>query len=212
MNRVHCPLACPARSVTRCFPGSASWLWAMGWGPVFLEPAAERARTLTLLGLAAIALFLLLRATNFYGDPHPWSAQGDGVMTVLSVLNVTKYPPSLLYALVTLGPVFLLLPAMERLGGSPARCSRHSAGCRFSSMCCTFMPPMPRPSRSGSRKVSALTNCAASASERAPPEGLGLSLAGTYAAWILIMAALYPACQWFAGVKRRRRDWWLSYL
>ena len=46
----------------------------------------------------------------------------------------------------------------------------------------------------------------------APPEGLGLSLAGTYAAWILIMAALYPACRWFAGVKRRRRGWWMSYL
>jgi hypothetical protein len=46
----------------------------------------------------------------------------------------------------------------------------------------------------------------------APPEGLGLGLAATYAAWILIMAALYPACRWYAGVKRRRRDWWLSYL
>jgi hypothetical protein len=48
--------------------------------------------------------------------------------------------------------------------------------------------------------------------QSAPPEGLGLSLAGTYAAWILIMAALYPACRWFANVKRRRQDWWLSYL
>jgi hypothetical protein len=48
--------------------------------------------------------------------------------------------------------------------------------------------------------------------QTAPPEGLGLRLAGTYAAWIVIMAALYPACRWFAGVKRRRRDWWLSYL
>jgi hypothetical protein len=46
----------------------------------------------------------------------------------------------------------------------------------------------------------------------APPEGLGLSLAGTYAAWILIMAALYPACRWYAGIKQRRRDWWLSYV
>jgi hypothetical protein len=45
-----------------------------------------------------------------------------------------------------------------------------------------------------------------------PPEGLGLGLAGTYVAWILIMAALYAPCRWFAGLKRRRRDWWLSYL
>jgi uncharacterized membrane protein len=65
-----------------------------GLGHVFLEPAAQRERQLSVLGLAAIALFLLLRGTNLYGDPRPWSAQGDGVMTALSVLNVTKYPPS----------------------------------------------------------------------------------------------------------------------
>jgi uncharacterized membrane protein len=88
-----------------------------GLGYVFLEPAAQRDRQLTVLGLAAIALFLLLRGSNLYGDPRPWSVQGDSVMTALSMLNVTKYPPSLLYALVTLGLIFLLLPATERLGG-----------------------------------------------------------------------------------------------
>ena len=88
-----------------------------GLGYVFLEPAAQRQRQLKLLGLASVALFLLLRGTNLYGDPRPWYAQGDAVMTALSVLNVTKYPPSLLYALVTLGSALLLLSAIERLGG-----------------------------------------------------------------------------------------------
>ena len=81
------------------------WLGIMavgyGLGPVFLEAKAQRKRRFTVLGLAALVLFLLLRGTNFYGDPRPWSAQNDGVMTALLMLNVTKYPPSLLYALVT---------------------------------------------------------------------------------------------------------------
>jgi uncharacterized membrane protein len=63
-----------------------------GLGPVFLEPATERARQLTLLGLAALAFFLLLRGGNLYGDPSPWSVQRDTVMTVLSVLQRHQIP------------------------------------------------------------------------------------------------------------------------
>ena len=183
-----------------------------GLGVVFLEPAGRRERYLTLLGLAAIALFLLVRLANLYGDPRPWSGQRDGVMTALSMLNVTKYPPSLLYVLVTLGALFLLLPAMERLGGFAgdvlATFGRvplfiyvlHLYVARAAAAVLWFAEGFDFHQLRGFG-VQAV-----------PPEGLGLSLAGTYAAWILIMAALYPACRWFAGVKRRRRDWWLSYL
>lgn len=183
-----------------------------GLGYVFLEPAAQRQRQLKLLGIASIALFLLLRGTNLYGDPRPWNAQGDGVMTALSVLNVTKYPPSLLYALVTLGSALLLLSAMERLGGFAGE------------MLATFgrVPLFIYLLHLYAAHAVAVVLWLGEGFEfrqilgfgvqAAPPEGLGLSLAGTYAVWILIMAALYPACQWFASVKRRRRDWWLSYL
>jgi uncharacterized membrane protein len=183
-----------------------------GLGVVFLEPAGRRERYLTLLGLAAIALFLLVRLANLYGDPRPWSGQRDGVMTALSMLNVTKYPPSLLYVLVTLGALFLLLPAMERLGGFAgdvlATFGRvplfiyvlHLYVARAAAAVLWFAEGF------GFHQLRGF------GVQAVPPEGLGLSLAGTYAAWILIMAALYPACWWFAGVKRRRRDWWLSYL
>jgi uncharacterized membrane protein len=183
-----------------------------GLGYVFLEPAAQRQRQLKLLGLASLALFLLLRGTNLYGDPSPWSAQGDGVMTALSVLNVSKYPPSLLYALVTLGSALLLLSAMERRGGFAGE------------VLVTFgrVPLFIYLLHLYAAHAVAVALWLAEGFEfrqllgfgvqAAPPEGLGLSLAGTFAAWILIMAALYPACQWFASVKRRRRDWWLSYL
>jgi uncharacterized membrane protein len=183
-----------------------------GIGPVFLEPAAQRAQLLRLTGLASIALFLLLRGTNLYGDPSPWSAQGSGVMTMLSVLNVTKYPPSLLYALITLGPVFLLLPAMERFGGLPGE------------VLATFgrVPLFIYVLHLYAAHAAAVVLWLAEgfsfhqlrgfAVEAAPADGLGLSLAGTYAAWILIMTVLYPACRWFAGIKRRHQNWWLSYL
>jgi uncharacterized membrane protein len=183
-----------------------------GLGHVFLEPAAERGQQLNVLGLASIALFLLLRGTNFYGDPSPWSAQGDAVMTALSVLNVNKYPPSLLYALVTLGPIFLLLPAMERLGGFVgevlATFGRVPLFVYLLHLYVAHAVAVALWLAEGFQ----FHQLRGFGVQVAPLEGLGLSLAGTYAAWILIMAALYPACRWFAGVKRRRRDWWLSYL
>ncbi|MGA3341567.1 MAG: heparan-alpha-glucosaminide N-acetyltransferase domain-containing protein [Methylocella sp.] len=202
-------------------PGGVSypvlpWIGIMalgyGLGPVFLEPASTRAWQLTLLGLASIALFLLLRGTNFYGDPHPWSQQRDSMMTALSVLNVSKYPPSLLYALVTLGPALLLLPAMERFGGFAGE------------VLATFgrVPLFIYLLHLYAAHAAAVALFLAEGfdydqlrgfgAQAAPPAGLGLSLPATYAAWILIMAALYPACRWFANVKRRRHDWWLSYL
>ena len=202
-------------------PGGVSypvlpWIGIMalgyGLGPVFLEPAGTRAWQLTLLGLASIALFLLLRGTNFYGDPHPWSQQRDSMMTALSVLNVSKYPPSLLYALVTLGPALLLLPAMERFGGFAGE------------VLATFgrVPLFIYLLHLYAAHAAAVALFLAEGfdydqlrgfgAQAAPPAGLGLSLPATYAAWILIMAALYPACRWFANVKRRRHDWWLSYL
>jgi len=202
-------------------PGGVSypvlpWIGIMalgyGLGPVFLEPAGTRAWQLTLLGLASIVLFLLLRGTNFYGDPHPWSQQRDSMMTALSVLNVSKYPPSLLYALVTLGPALLLLPAMERFGGFAGE------------VLATFgrVPLFIYLLHLYAAHAAAVALFLAEGfdydqlrgfgAQAAPPAGLGLSLPATYAAWILIMAALYPACRWFANVKRRRHDWWLSYL
>jgi uncharacterized membrane protein len=202
-------------------PGGVSYpvlpwigIMALGYGlePVFLEPASTRAWQLTLLGLASIALFLLLRGTNFYGDPHPWSQQRDSMMTALSVLNVSKYPPSLLYALVTLGPALLLLLAMERFGGFAGEVLATFGRVPL------FIYLLHLYAAHAAAVALFLTEgfdynqLRGFGAQAAPPAGLGLSLPATYAAWILIMAALYPACRWFANVKRRRHDWWLSYL
>jgi uncharacterized membrane protein len=202
-------------------PGEVSypvlpWIGIMalgyGLGPVFLEPASERAWQLTLLGLAAIAFFLLLRGTNFYGDPHPWTAQSEGTMTALSVLNVTKYPPSLLYALVTLGPALLLLPAMERLGGLAGEVLATFGRVPLFIYLLHLYAAHAAAVALWLTKGFVFHHLRGFGTHAVSSEGLRLGLAGTYAAWILIMATLYPACRWFAGVKRRRRDWWLSYL
>ncbi|MBI1868975.1 MAG: DUF1624 domain-containing protein [Methylocystis sp.] len=194
----------------------APWIGVMavgyGLGPLFLGPAAQRERLLSLLGLASIALFVLLRGTNLYGDPRPWSAQSDHVMTALAALNVTKYPPSLLYVLITLGPVFVLLPAMERLGGVAGEMLATFGRAPLFIYVLHLYVALAAAGALGLAQGFDFHQLRGFAVRGTPPEGFGTNLAGAYAAWVLIMAALYPACRWFAGVKRRRRDWWLSYL
>ncbi len=88
-------------------------------GPLFVQHRRRRVSTLVALGLGAVVGFLALRWLNVYGDPRPWAGQSSPTFTVLSFLNCQKYPPSLLYLLMTLGPALLLLAAFER-GVAPA--------------------------------------------------------------------------------------------
>jgi uncharacterized membrane protein len=124
--------------------GAAAWLWSVlhvprfpviyplvpwvgvmavgyGLGPLLLREATERRRILVRLGLGLTAAFVILRLANVYGDPAPWSRQEREGFTILSFLDTTKYPPSLLFLLMTLGPAIAALPALERLSGPAAR-------------------------------------------------------------------------------------------
>lgn len=183
-----------------------------GLGPLFVDSEERRERLLIRAGLAAIVLFLALRGVNLYGDPRPWDVQTTPVMSLLSFLNVTKYPPSLLYALVTLGPALLLLVALERREG------------RLCDMLATFgrvplffymLHLYAALAAAGALALARgfdLARLGEIVASGAPPDDFGVCLAGAYVAWIALVAALYPLCRWFAEVKRRRRDWWLSYL
>lgn len=97
------------------------WIGVMALGYVFADlyrqQAKIRQKKLLILGLGIIALFLVVRGINIYGDPHPWEAQSTFGMTVVSFLNVNKYPPSLSYLLMTLGPSIVLLAVFERIKG-----------------------------------------------------------------------------------------------
>ena len=184
-----------------------------GIGPLFLKPAPRRDRTLFFVGGAALALFVLLRLSNLYGDPHPWSVQRDAVFTLLSFLNVTKYPPSLLYLLVTLGGAALALPALEWVRGwIGAALTIFGRTPLFFYVLHLYVGVAAALAFAIWRGYS-LADIGSFAKAGGPPPDFGAGLAGAYAAWALIVLALYPLCRWFARIKRRRRDlWWLSYL
>ncbi len=190
--------------------------WAAG---IYAWTPERRARVLQISGLAALAGFVVLRASNGYGDPAPWSPQASPVMTIVSFLNTTKYPPSLIFVLMTLGPAALLLAWLERamlgarhpfvvFGRVPFAyyvvhfwllhvAASAAAYGRYGPASLAFLWH-PLPSMGGAREMF--------------PADLGYPLGLVYIAWFLLVTALYPACWWLAEVKARRRDWWLSYL
>ena len=190
------------------------WIGVMALGYVLgavyeLDPPRRRMQ-LFRWGAAALVLFVLLRVLNGYGDPRPWSVQPSAAHTLLSFLNVEKYPPSLLYLLLTLGAGMLALAALENARGSLAAMLRtfgrvplffyvaHIALAHLAAGLVALMAGLG---------VNVLTNVFVFA-----PEGWGFGLPVVYLAWVLVIATLYPACRWYAEVKRRRTDWWLSYL
>jgi uncharacterized membrane protein len=180
-------------------------------GVVFqLEPLRRR-RILVLTGAAALALFLLFRIPNIYGDPAEWAIQSTDVRTLLSLINVQKYPPSLDYLLITLGAACLLLAAFESARG------------RWSAILLTFgrVPLFFYVVHIGlAHLVAGIVGYGIGLGARilllkdftTPPVGWGFDLPIVYAVWCAILLALYPVCRWFAEVKRHRSDWWLSYL
>lgn len=192
------------------------WLGVMafgyGVGRVFLKPEAQRRRTLLVLGLSMLAAFVIVRATNLYGDPVPWSVQKNAVWTLMSFLNVSKYPPSLLYVLMTLGPAFLLLWLFERVRGPLAE-----GLLTFGRVPLFFYVLHIYLLHGAAMLVSVVQGYPVSASIQTitrpgPLKGFGFTLPVVYLVWIAALVILYPLCRWFGALKRRRRDWWLSYL
>jgi uncharacterized membrane protein len=179
------------------------------FGAVYEMDGERRRRILLRLGLGLTAAFIALRALNFYGDPSQWSIQKSAVFTVLSFLNVTKYPPSLLFLLMTLGPAMIGLWWFER----PVRGAIGRFFITFGRVPLFFYILQWYTAHFiGIGLHVATGRPIPGAPGGAPPANFGFGLGVTYAAWIAGTLLLYPLCRWFAGVKARRRDWWLSYL
>lgn len=177
---------------------------ALGYafGPTLLQPAAERRRISVRWGLLALAAFLVLRTTGWYGDPAPrlpvselgWSAG------LLSFLNCEKYPPSLLFLCMTLGPLLLALGALGEIRGRLARAV-------------TTIGRVPMLYYVVHLYVIhglAIAWVVATGADRA--KGPSFSLPAIYLTATGVVLLLYPLCRWFAALKARRRDPWLSYL
>lgn len=192
------------------------WLGVMAAGYSFgaiyqWEPARRRAWLLR-LGVALIVGFVLLRLSNLYGNPSPWTSQENSVFTLLSFLNCAKYPPSLLYLCMTLGPGMLFLAWFDR--GNPAWLKPALIFGRVPMFYYLLHIPfihglavlMNRVRFGGGNFASVRVH-------DAPPPDAGVSLPWVYAVWIGVVLILYPLCRWFADLKARRRDLsWLSYF
>jgi uncharacterized membrane protein len=186
-----------------------------GLGPLWTLQPRQRQRCLVALGVVGILVFAVLRGQNGYGNPRPWSPQRDGWFTFLSFLNCSKYPPSLLFVLMTLGPAALALAWFDRVPGPLGRVLvtfgrvplfyyiLHIFLIHGLAVCLAL-------SRYG--RADFLFRSPVSAEQWNGPEGYGYDLPVVYLLWLLIVALLYLPCLWFSGVKRRHRDGRLSYF
>jgi uncharacterized membrane protein len=191
------------------------WIAVMAAGYVFgavfqFDPATRR-RWLVRLGAGFCAAFVLLRLSNAYGNMTPWTAQPRAGFTVLSFLDCTKYPPSLCYLLMTLGPGLLLLAWFER--GVPGLLRPALVFGRVPFFYYILHLPLIHGVaavmlyfQNGDATISPFSDSA-----KVPP-GAGVNLLVVYAVWIGVIVLLFPVCRWFAALKRRRREAWLSYL
>ena len=197
------------------------WVFVMAAGYCFgrvieLESSQRRSLLLRLGGLL-ICAFVILRWLNFYGDPRPWSVQPTPLLTLASFLNCAKYPPSLLYLLMTLGPAITILGLLERVklsGANPLTVFGrvplffyllhipliHGLAIAMDwlryGICCILLNNPP--SLGGSTQGF--------------PADYGYGLPIVYLVWVVVVATLYPACRWFADLKQRNRSVVLSYL
>jgi uncharacterized membrane protein len=192
---------------------------ALGYcvGPVFQWDFLRRQQFLLRTGFALTAAFFILRAVNIYGDPSPWSVQHSTVFTALSFLNCTKYPPSLLFLLMTLGPALIVMAWLERVQIADANPMLvfgrvpffyfviHLAVIHVVAILISL-------ARYGRTPFLFLSAPSLGGPRDAFPSDFGVSLFTVYVVWIAVVAGLYPLCRWFAQLKRDRRDWWLSYL
>jgi uncharacterized membrane protein len=196
------------------------WIGVMmagyAFGSVYSWEGEQRRKLLFKLGFAVTILFVVVRLINVHGDPVPWRYFETSVATFLSFLNTTKYPPSLLFLLMTLGPALLVLALTDRIDGK-AIWQRvgivfgrvpmfyyllqwlfaHTAGIALAYF--------------GGIDISYLFKNLFEMGQSAPP-GHGFRLRVVYAVWITGLILLYPLCAWYGEYKRRNKHWLLSYL
>ncbi len=176
---------------------------------------SKRKRMLNIIGLITIALFILIRYINIYGDPTPWTHYASFGQILMSFLNPNKYPPSLLYLLMTLGPAMIFLANSENLRGRVVNFFStfgrvpffyyilHIYLIHFIAMMLAQYSGFGWRSMINTQWVT----------ESPALKGYGFSLSMVYLVWISIIAALYPLCKKFDRYKIGHKEkWWLSYL
>lgn len=176
-------------------------------------PQARRKKLLLQTGLAAIALFIVLRFTNLYGDPFPWKSYSTGLRTFFSFLNTNKYPPSLMYSCMTLGPSLIFLALFENANAKWTNIVTVYGKVPFFYyvlhfyllhiiLAVTFFIT----GHNSSEIINRQTFFAFYLGDKT------FHLWGVYIVWISVVVALYLPCKWFSNYKATHRQWWLSYV
>jgi uncharacterized membrane protein len=191
------------------------WVAVMALGYVLADvyrwEATRRRRFLVWTGLLATGLFIVIRAMNGYGNPIPWSVQRSAALTVASFLNVQKYPPSLEFVLMTLGPTLIALAFVEGAQGRLVSwLSVYGRVPLFYYVVHIYvahaLAMLLALIQGGElRRIPVVTD------PGSIPAWYGVSLPGVYLAWATVVVLMYFPCRWYAGLKARRSDWWLRY-
>jgi uncharacterized membrane protein len=175
--------------------------------------AAKRRKILLLSGFGLLALFVVLRYFNIYGDPSPWSVQKTGALSIISFFNVSKYPCSLLYLSMTVGTALVILSLAENLNNKFTGIVIVFGNVPFFYYLChwyliqlmhitVFFASGYTVAQIADPKIPFLFE----------PKGFGFNLGGVYIVWLILITILYFPCKWFSAYKKTHRQWWLSYI
>jgi uncharacterized membrane protein len=178
-------------------------------------PVEQRKRSLLIIGVCATLLFIALRGLNLYGEPQPWQTQASPVFSLMSFVNTTKYPPSLLFLLMTMGPVLIFLAAVENAGYRLAKPVIVFGRVPFFFYIVHLyvihglaMLMLIYKGRDWSEYILSARGIASGSLIN-----FGLRLEAVYLVWMLVILLLYPICRWYQRYKDGNSSkWWLSYL
>lgn len=183
-------------------------------GSFFEWPGERRKGLFIKIGLSALCLFIIIRCLNIYGDPIKWATQKSSVYTFLSFMNVAKYPPSLVFCLVTLGIMFIMLALAEGAKNGLAKIAAVYGKVplfyflvHFFLIHCIMLAMMFVQGFHWAQLDFA-------SGSFGRPKGLqsGVSLGVIYVIWIGVVVILYLPCRWFANYKSKHKQWWLKYI
>lgn len=175
--------------------------------------AAKRRKILLYTGMGTLAFFFIVRYFNIYGDPAPWSIQKTTALSIISFLNVTKYPCSLLYLCMTVGTALVVLALTEKVKNKFTSILIIYGNVPFFYYLCHWYLL---------RTFSVITFFAQGfktsdiVNPKQPilflPDNMGFNLFGVYMIWLLVIFILYFPCRWYSKYKRTHQQWWLSYM
>jgi len=185
---------------------------ALGYaiGSYFVGPNPARPKRLLHIGTLLTLSFFLMRVANLYGEPVGWTVHQNTIATLISFFNVTKYPPSLQFLLMTLGPALMLLGWFERFTGRVAGSLVTIGRVSFFYYVVHLYVIHTIAVSIGLWQGFSIRDMTVLFLDY--PASFGISLGGVYVVWVFTILAMYPICAWFAGIKARRRGWWLQYL